>query len=287
MSDPRAALDAIGQLPDVEIDLAGAAIQLGRIDAPDADWHAAAEHLSELARDAVALDVASTDVAARAGALAGLIAGRHRYSGDTETYDDLANANLIHVIGRRRGLPVALGILWLHCARAIGWGAHGVDFPGHFLIALEGEAVRSRRQTSLRQASPQQIILDVFSGGVPLDSKDLRGLLKRVEGPAAELRPGVLAPMSARRVLIRLQENVRTRRLAAGDVEGGLTCTLDMLRIAPDLAALWREAARLHQRLDQVAAALRCYARLLELVPEGESAARTRQAIDDLRSRLN
>ena len=286
MSDPRAALDAIGQLPDVEIDIGQAAIQLARIDAPQADWHAAARHLSELARDAVAMsqELGSTDLAARAGALAGLITGRHRYAGDTETYDDLANANLIQVIERRRGLPVSLGILWLHCTRTIGWSAHGLDFPGHFLIALEEGAPRTRPRT---QPGPQQTVLDVFAGGVPLDARDLRGLLKRVEGPGAELRPGVLSPMSARRVLLRLQENIRGRRVAAGQTENALACTLDMLRIAPDVAGLWREAAQMHQRLDQVTAALRCYGRVLDLVPEGDVATRARAAMDALRGRLN
>ena len=284
MLDPQAALDAVGQLPDVEIDIAGAALQFARIDAPDADWHAARRHFSDLARDAVALarDLPGDDVAARAGALAGLITGRYRYAGDTATYDDMANANLIHVAERRRGLPVSLGIVWLHCTRAMGWDAHGVDFPGHFLLALDGVAAKGRAQQG-----PQQTILAVFAGCVPLDSKDLRTLLKRVQGSAAELRPGVLAPMSARRVLLRLQENVRSRRLAAGETESALTCTLDMLRIAPDLASLWRDAAVMHQQLDQVAAALRCYARVLDLVPEGDTAKRARSAMDDLRSRLN
>ena len=43
----------------------------------------------------------------------------------------------------------------------------------------------------------------------------------------------------------------------------------------------------MHQRLDQVAAALRCFERFLVLVPDGEAADRTRAALDDLRSRLN
>src|SRR6188508_1115225 len=114
MTDPREALDAIGLLPDVEIDIAAAALQLARVDEPDADWNAARLQLSELARDAVTLSArlpVDADPASRAGALAGLIAGRHRYAGDNKTYDDLANANLIRVIERRKGLPVALGIL--------------------------------------------------------------------------------------------------------------------------------------------------------------------------------
>ena len=288
MADPcaaaRRALDAIGTLPDTEIDIAQAALQFARIDAPDADWQGAERHLSELARDAVAAgrDLPGGDVAARAGALAGLLGGRHRYAGDTRTYDDPANANLLRVIERRRGLPVSLGILWLHCTRALGWEAHGLDFPGHFLLALGGDASRKPRR-----GGTNGTVLDVFAGGVPLSASDMRALLKRVEGPEAELRPGVLAPMPARRVLLRLQENVRARRLVKEDVRGALDCTLDMLRLAPDNAGLWREAALMHERLDEVGAALRCYAKLLELVPEGDSATRTRSAMDDLRGRLN
>ncbi len=96
----------------------------------------------------------------------------------------------------------------------------------------------------------------MFAGGVPLEAKDLRTLLKHVAGPSVELKPGVLQPMSARRVLLRLQENVRVRRLRHDDMQGALACTEDMLRIAPDNAPLWREAAVMHQRLDHVAAAL-------------------------------
>jgi regulator of sirC expression with transglutaminase-like and TPR domain len=285
MLSPRDALEAVGQLPDVEIDIAGAALQLARIDAPESDWRAAGRHLSELAREAVELarGLRARDVAARAGALAGLITARHRYRGDTDTYDDPANANLIRVVERRRGLPVALGVLWLHCTRAIGWGAHGIDFPGHFLLALEAEKLTRQH----RQSTAQQVVLDVFAGGVPLEAKDLRTLLKHVAGPSVELRPGVLQPMSTRRVLLRLQENVRVRRLQRDNIEGALACTEDMLRIAPDNAQLWREAAVMNQRLDHVAAALKCYGRALDLVPSGEAAARTRAAMDELRARLN
>lgn len=275
MIDPRTALDAIGQLPDSEIDIADAALQLARIDAPDADWSVARDHLSDLARCAAELAgrIDPTDLAARAVALSGLLGGRYGYKGDTDTYDDLANANLIRVIERRRGLPVALGILWLHTARAAGWGGHGVDFPAHFLIALEGER--------------GQVVLDVFHGGTPLNARDLRVLLKRIEGENAELRPGLLRPMSVRRVLMRLQNNIMTRRLQSGDISGALRCLEDMLRIGPDHAELWRQAALLHQRQDHVGAAMRCYERFLALVPQGEMSEAVRAALGELRSRLN
>lgn len=285
MLAPRDALDAVGQMPDVEIDIAGTALQFARIDEPDADWRGAEQHLSDLARQIVELsrEFTFTGLPARIAGLSGILTARHDYRGDTDRYDDPANANLIRVIERRRGLPVALGIIWLHCARTAGWGAHGVDFPGHFLIALESQSPNRRH----RQATAAQVVIDVFAGGIPLGSDDMRTLLKHVAGPSVEMTPGVLQPMSARRVLLRLQENVRVRRLRHGDVDGALACTEDMLRIAPDNTQLWREAATMHERLDHVAAAIKCYTRFLDLVPAGDAAARARAVIDDLRARLH
>ena len=275
MSEPREALNAIGQLADAEIDIGNAALQLARVDALDADWQAAAEHLSDMAQRAVvrATGMVDDDLRGRAAALADLLVREFGYSGDLETYDDPANANLIRVIERRRGLPVALGVIWLHAARAAGWGSHGVDFPAHFLVALEG-----------RKA---QVVVDVFNGGAVMSAGDLRALLKRVEGQDAELRPGILQPMSTRRVLLRLQNNIMTRRLRTGDLRGGLRCTVDMLRIAPDQAELWRQAGIMNHRLEQATAARDCYLRFLALVPEGAVADEVRAQLAIVKSMLN
>lgn len=276
--EARAALDAAGSLPDAELDIGAVALQLARIDAPGADWREAMATLTAIARAAVQAAAADTeadagDPARRRQVLAGVIHGAFGLSGDAETYDDLANANLIRVLERRRGLPVALGILWLHAAEAAGWAAHGVDFPGHFLIALE--------------APRGQVLVDVFAGGTALEAPALRALLKRAEGEAAELRPGLLRPMAKREVLLRLQNNIKLRRLRAGSLDSALDCVEDMLRLAPDHAPLWREAGLMNQRLDRIGAALACLDRFLELVPEGEAAQRMRALATELRQRLN
>ena len=268
-------LDAIGLLPDDEIDLAEAALQLARIDTPDADWQAARRHLSALVRDAAAMVQEAEHITAqeRAAALSHLLAIRHDYRGDRETYEAPDNANLIHVTERRRGLPVALGIVWIHVARAIGWDVAGIDFPGHFMIVLGGTG--------------SQLVVDVFAGGAVADARALRRMLKMVEGQQAELRLGMLKPMTNRAVLLRLRNNIRTRHVRAGDTAAALACTLDMLRFAPDTALLWHDAALMHQQMDQVAAALRCHERFLALAPGGAAAQQAQDAINALRSRLN
>jgi regulator of sirC expression with transglutaminase-like and TPR domain len=277
LAEARAALDASGQLLDAEIDLAAVALQLARIDAPAADWRAAAETLTDIARAAVEAAAAhpeadAGDLARRRAVLAELLHGRFGFAGDSETYEDLSNANLIRVIERRRGLPVALGILWLHAAEAAGWAAHGVDFPAHFLVALVGRG---------------QVVVDVFGGGAALDARELRALLKRFAGEGAELGPDALAAMGKRAVLLRLQNNIKVRRLRDGDLAGAASCTEDMLRIAPDAAPLWREAGLMHQRLGHIGAAIACLERFLALSPDGPQAGRVRGLLEELRQRLN
>lgn len=276
MLDARTALEAIGSLPDGEIDIAEAALQFARVDAPGSDWRAARDLLGRIAREAVAraADVPDDDATAQALALATLLGETYGFRGDDETYDDPANANLIQVLERRRGLPVALGIVWLHAARVCGWSAHGLDFPAHFLLGLG--------------AGRSQIVLDVFAGGTPLAAQDLRRLLKRIEGEAAELKPDTLAPMSTRAVLMRLQNNLRLRRLQSGDLDGAIACAEDMLRAAPDQALLWRDTGLMHQKAGALGAALRCLGRALELTPDPSPAAeRLRRAIEELRMRIN
>ncbi|UPY37403.1 transglutaminase-like domain-containing protein [Sediminicoccus sp. KRV36] len=276
--DARAALDAAGQLPDAELDLAAVALRFARIDAPEADWRGAQALLSQIARRAVELANADPaadggDTARRRALLAHLIHEEFGFTGDAETYDDMVNANIIHVLERRQGLPVALGILWLHAAEAVGWAAHGLNTPGHFLLALPH--------------TRGQIVLDVFAGGTQLLAPELRALIKRVSGEQTELKPGMLAPMTKRDVLLRLQNNIKLRRLQANDLEGGLAATRDMLRVAPGHAGLWREMGLIEHRLERIGAALASLDKALEIEPRGEAAARIRGLVEELRNRLN
>src|SRR5258708_12163209 len=105
--------------------------------------------------------------------LAEIVARSYAYRGDTDSYDDLQNADLARVIERRKGLPVALSILYLHVARAQGWEAEGLAFPGHFLIRVGMDGARH--------------VIDPFYDGCVPDTSDLPDLLPHVLGPPPHL----------------------------------------------------------------------------------------------------
>jgi len=59
------------------------------------------------------------------------------YAGNHNDFYSPANSYLHAVMATRRGIPISLGVLWLELAHGIGLSAHGVSFPGHFLIKVQ------------------------------------------------------------------------------------------------------------------------------------------------------
>jgi len=56
--------------------------------------------------------------------------------GNVNNYYDPDNSHLNVVLRTRRGLPIALAILWLELAQGLGLKARGVSFPGHFMLKV-------------------------------------------------------------------------------------------------------------------------------------------------------
>lgn len=209
--------------PSARLDLARLALAFSALAQPEADLSAQAAHLDEIADKASAWAGGDpTEI------LPALLAGTYGYAGDTDSYDDMVNADLAAVIERRRGLPVALGILYCHAARAAGWDAAGLSFPAHFLIRVDGRAGRH--------------ILDPFHGGRSMDAGSMRSLLRHM-GAGNDLAAEHHQDVADRLVLLRLQNNIKLRRLQSNDIEGGLTVLARMRRLAPDMAPLVMEEA--------------------------------------------
>ncbi|MGD1878843.1 MAG: SirB1 family protein [Kiloniellaceae bacterium] len=270
-------LRRIGSQDDAEIDVAEAALLLAALDRPQLSLERYHHHLSLVARDVADLaekEGAATSLAARVAVLNAVLVERYGYHGDRESYDDLMNANLMRVIDRRRGLPVALGILYLHGARAQGWQISGLGFPGHFLLRLDLGA--------------QRAIIDPFNNGETRDAAALRGLLKTMAGPSAELRPEHTQPVGCRDVLLRLQNNIKLRHVQEERSADALGTLESMLMIAPERPGLWREAGILHSHLDNMRAAIIAFEHYLELSLPGDPGRQDIAALlHQLRTQLN
>lgn len=265
-------LREVGAAPGPVLPIAEAALALASFDRPRVALARYRRHLHAIAQD-VARRAAGPDLQARANVLNEIILLKHGYSGDELTYDDLQNANLIRVIDRRQGLPVALGILYLDAARSQGWDAVGLGFPGHFLIRLS--------------EGPMRLILDPFHGGRTLDAVALRELLKAIAGQDVELTPEHYAPVADREVLLRLQNNLKSRLIQAQRHDAAVRVIETMQMLAPDFAELSREAGLLHAQLGNMRAAVRSIEDFVARAPEGSARHEAAIVLQQLKAKLN
>ena len=253
--------------------IAEAALALASFERPRVHLARYRDHLRLLARDVGRQPGAAGDLAARARALNEVIMLKYGYSGDELTYDDLQNANLMRVVDRRKGLPVALGILYIHAARAQGWEMTGLGFPGHFVVRLS--------------EGPERVIVDPFHGGQVCGAAELRELLKAAAGGDSELLPEHYMAVPDRDVLLRLQNNLKSRLLQAQHRERALKVVETMLMLAPDLAELWGEAAMLHRHLGNLRAAVAALQQYVVRAPEGTARHQAAAILQQLRAQLN
>ena len=263
-------LREIAAREDSDIDLAEGALALAAMDRPGVALDRYRDHVARLAEDVGASLAAGADLG---DALNDVVLAKHGYAGDTLTYDDIQNANLMRVIDRKKGLPVALGILYMHAARSNGQQADGLNFPGHFIIRIGNGA--------------DLHIIDPFNGGIERTATDLRDLLKATAGLEAELSPDHWASVGNRDVLVRLQNNIKARHERAGRAEDALRVIERMQLFAPDMMLLWREAGVLHARLGNMNAAIAAFGEIVERAESDQARHDAVSIIQKLKARLN
>jgi len=141
---------------------------------------------------------------------------------------------LLHkVLERRRGQPLALALIALELARRLEIPMVGVNFPGHFLLRVQGA----------------DHLLDPC-GGRRLYPNDCRELLQRQYGPNIPLSAEHLQTAEPAQMLQRLSRNLRQLYLTNDDYIDALIDAERVLELGNANASDYLARASLYQRLD-------------------------------------
>lgn len=218
------------------------------------------QHMSRVSQDAGARYIellnagAKDDARTKLAALKHILGDREGYTGDIETYDDLQNADIIRVIERRKGLPIALCILYIHAGRLNGWSMDGLNFPGHFLARIEHGGER--------------VIFDPFNACEIMEAPQLRDLIKRIRGNNAELSADYYRPCTNRDTLIRLQNNVKLRLIEAEEYAEALKSVEMMRLVDPQEYRLLLDGGVLYAKTGRNGEAVSLLDRYIALAPD-------------------
>jgi len=259
-------LTRLGLIDEEEIALDEASLQLALLDHPGSDLATYLDLLDAIETRLDLIGGAAETPGERADALAAVLAGEFGFAGDAETYDDPANADMISVLERRRGLPVSLSILWVAMARRLGWSADVLDVPGHVLVLIGAEAT--------------PVIVDPFAGGVRVGAERLAALIEMFAGTGRAVTH--VAAMPNRAVLVRILQNQASRAEQAGKGRRALDLYVRMTTMAPAYPHTWWERARLELVDQEIAAARRSLGAMLEITRDAELRGRVTAMLDAL-----
>lgn len=226
-------LEGVGRLSDDDFPLLEAAIACALHDLPSREAHSVrilANHAVERLKERAANE--SPD-----DALTETMGSDLRLTGDLLNYDDPDNTDLIMVAERRRGLSAALVIFYLDAAKRAGLEAAPVDFPNHVLLRVE---------------TPEgPVALDPFSHGRLVLPSELtrRALLAGLTPHIADRLDLLMAPITPRQALIRLQGVQYARAVRDGDYEQAERAALRSVLLDPQDLRPWLDVAHARERL--------------------------------------
>lgn len=170
------------------------------------------------------------------------------FRGNLNHYHDPENSYLSTVLRTRRGIPVSLAVVWLELAHGIGLAAHGIGFPGHFLLGVHVNAgvtwldpLTGAQASRAALVERLEAIRPEWPGGPPVSA----GL------------DGYLRPATPRAIVARMLRNLKEIHRAQEDWPRMLATQNRLIILLPQGWAEYRDRGLVHAELGDVGAAVR------------------------------
>jgi len=281
LSDIQARLKQIGTRSDDRIPLLETLLLLGVMNWQDIDLDSYRAHGEEL-HHALAIEIETHPIKPDEAILQWRLARLHAVlveqfgyhpDVDQDNYDDPDKVNLLDIIDRRSGVPVALGVLYMDLAERQKWPVTGLNFPGHFLMRFD--------------EGSQRHIIDPFHPNEVMDAGKLRQLLKNTLGPKAELHHDYYSPVTHRDIILRFCNKRKTRQITHEDYIGALQTITHELWIAPNEPRLLYEMAVICIKLQRFTQALENLQNFVQLSNDAQSISEAHAMIRALQRRLS
>jgi regulator of sirC expression with transglutaminase-like and TPR domain len=265
---PRSRFAAEVARPDAELDLATAALLIAAEEYPQLVPEPYLRRLDELAERARDRQWDATAPVVMLQDLSRVLFEEEGFRGNAEAYYDPRNSFLNDVLDRRLGIPITLSVVYLEVGWRLGLPLHGVNFPGHFLVRYDGEALK--------------LLIDPFQGGRIRFEDEAQDLLDHVYGGSVRMQQEFLRPAGRRDILVRMLENLKATYLNARDDARGLAALERILLLLPDSPDHVRDSGMVLTRLGRQQEAAAALLRYLELQPEAPDRVRIELLLEQL-----
>lgn len=196
--------------------------------------------------------------------------GDQGFCGNDRDYYDPRNSFITDVLDRRLGIPLTLSLVYMVLGDRLGFPMDGISFPAHFII---------------RPQHPDlEIFIDPYNKGEILFPEDCAAKLKQLYGYDIPLQPEYLEPVSIRRILDRLLNNLKMIYLRRREPAKALATIERSLMLNPDVPSQWRDRGLICYQLDRYTEARIDLENYLQSVPYAEDSRIILQLITEIKN---
>ena len=179
-----------------DVDLTTAALELSRDVSPDLDFRETFSWIDDRANELsgdVACSKSERDALQELGRCIALEQGIY---GDHDCYRLPQSSYLNRVIETKRGIPIALSLLYMAVGKRVGIELKGVAAPAHFLVRYE--------------SVEGPLFLDPFFRGRIFTFSECRQWLENFTGLPPQAIESALQPVGPRKIILRMLNNLKT-----------------------------------------------------------------------------
>ncbi|PYN89039.1 MAG: hypothetical protein DMD87_07645 [Candidatus Rokuibacteriota bacterium] len=253
-----------------EIDLAGAALAVARLEYPDLAPERSLAQLDGLAARSAAAKIGDRRRAVER--LCGFLFDGAGFRGNADDYYDPRNSCLNDVLDRRLGIPITLSVLVMEVGRRVGLEIQGIGLPGHFCVGA--------------RVGDELLVLDPFGGGRRLGRDEAEAIVSRVVGRPVELTDTHFVPATKAQIVVRMLRNLQGIYARREDWAKALAVIDRLLVVEADAPMHVRDRGTVLVKLGELHRGASEWERYLTRYPQARDAAAFKEELRRVRQTL-
>ena len=239
-----------------DIDLARAVLELARDADPELDFRPTLDWIAERGRELSKPVAHARNDHEALETLRHCLAEIYDLCGDASCYTCPEGSYLNRIIETRRGIPIALSVLYLLVGAKVGISLSGVAAPMHFLLRYEG--------------IDGPVFVDPYSRGQILSRKECLLWLQDQTGIQRGSLGKSLRPVGNRQIIIRMLSNLKSMHLKQENWRQAWLVQHRLTALHPSCYDHQRDLALISLKANQPGQALDLLERCLKLCPQEE-----------------
>ena len=254
--------------PQRDFDLARGALYIAAEDSPAVDVEESTSMLDNLAGEVRERLEPSMDLPAKLRALSSYLGDTQGYSSDDEDHFNPRNLYLDQVLARRKGMPIALSLVYSEVGARLGMLFEIIDLPNRLVLRTPSQ--------------DEDIYMDPHQPAELMTREECGKLARDIFGGMVYLSEEYFKPCTKKQLLVNLLSNLKMTHVRRRDYQHAIAAADRVALLDPYMGSNLKERAWMLYRTHRYTEAIEDLEAYLDLNPVADDADSVRAQINSL-----